>query len=99
MAQRGRPKELHEEDIPRQYIQTFIDDEGIKYTWKYDLDKFEYGPIEVDVVYPSGYKPIFEKQEEQKTINSKIPLKYQTFLNPKNGKQVSYQRAKQLGII
>lgn len=99
MAGRGRPKEIPQVEAPRKFKREYIDDEGIRHVWRYNLDITEYGPIEVELFYPNNYKPIFEKLEEQQQINSKIPLKYQTFLNPKNGKQVAYGRAKQLGLI
>lgn len=99
MAQRGRPKEIPLEEVPRKYTRIYLDEEGVTHIWKYNLDRQPNGPIEVEFSYPPGYRPIFEKLEEQIQINSKIPLKYQTFLNPQSGKMVAYQRAKQLGII
>ena len=37
--------------------------------------------------------------EDLKLKNKKLPKTKQRFINPKNGKEVSYQRAKELGII
>jgi hypothetical protein len=99
MIKRGRPKEIVSEEPPRRFERTYNDIDGSVITWKYDLDKFENGPIEVTSHFPAGYRPMFEILEEQNVINSKIPLKYQTFMNPKNGKYVAYGRAKQLGLI
>ena len=50
---RGRPKEIIHEPKSRKYTQVFEDDEEIS-TWKYDLDKFSNGPIEVNIVYKTG---------------------------------------------
>lgn len=96
---RGRPKEPEYVEPPRKYKREHVDDEGIRAVWKYDLDKQPNGPIEVEFFYPPNYKPMFEKIEERNKVNSKIPLKYQTFLNPLTGKEVAYGRAKQLGLI
>jgi len=95
---RGRPA-ISTEAPPRKFEKTLKYPDGTSAVWKYNLDKFENGPIEVEFFYPANYKPEFEIAEEQEKVNSKIPLKYRTFFNPKNGKKVAYQRAKQLGLI
>jgi hypothetical protein len=74
----------------KQFTRTFIDDDGVNHVWKYDLDKSTSGPIEVLISYPKGY---LETTENIK--NNKIDQKY---LNPANGKYVSYQRARILGL-
>jgi hypothetical protein len=74
----------------RQFTRTYIDDDGTTHTWKYDLDKFNRGPIETTVTYLKEYLT-----ESGKVKDNKIDQKY---LNPANGKYVSYQRARMLGL-
>lgn len=93
---RGRPKETHPEDAPRQFERHYKEYDGITETWRYDLDKFPNGPIEVIVNYPIGYKT---PQELLETKNEGIPLTHRQWLNPANGKMVGYARAKALNLI
>ena len=50
---KGRPKEMQPEDMPRKFLRIYEDDDTIE-TWKYDLNKFERGPIEVDIKWKNG---------------------------------------------
>jgi hypothetical protein len=50
---RGRPKEIIQEPKPTKFIRIYEDDETIT-TWKFDLKKFDKGPIEVDIKYKAG---------------------------------------------
>ena len=50
---KGRPKEMQLEDMPRKFIRIYEDDDTVE-TWKYDLNKFERGPIEVDIKWKNG---------------------------------------------
>ena len=45
---RGRPK-LEIAEAPRKFTREYIDNEGIRTVWKFDLDKFDRGPIEVEL--------------------------------------------------
>jgi len=74
----------------RQFTRTYMDDDGTTHIWKYDLDKFSRGPIETTVNYSKE-----SLSEGGQTKNNKIDQKY---LNPANGKYVSYQRARMLGL-
>ena len=96
---RGRPKSLsiNPEDLPRQFTREMApDDDGGISLWKYDLDKTEKGPIEVEFIYPKGFKSSQEKIDEN---NAKLPFKYREYINPINGKIVGHARAKSLGLI
>lgn len=93
---RGRPPIPHIEDKPRQFIRTYKNDDGTIETWSYDLDKRLNGPLEVNIEYPKDWKsPLDIIGEDQRNL----PITKRTFLNQSTGKFVSYQRAKQLGII
>jgi hypothetical protein len=87
----GRPSESKSEDQPRQFTQTYTDEEGYSQTWHYDLDKSPNGPMMVEIFYPEGY---FEDEKEEN-----LPKTKRKYLNPANGKMVNYQRAKELGIV
>jgi len=50
---KGRPKEMQLEDMPRKFLRIYEDDDTVE-TWKYDLNKFERGPIEVDIKWKNG---------------------------------------------
>jgi hypothetical protein len=50
---RGRPKEIAQEPTLRKFTRVYEDDETIE-TWTFDLDKFERGPINVDIKYKNG---------------------------------------------
>ena len=80
----------------RQYQREFINDDGTTEIWKYDLDKFNKGPIETTTIYPKSYKSPLEVIKEE---NKGIPLTKQQWLNPANGKMVGYTRAKALNLI
>jgi len=81
-------KNTLEEARPRKYSTIFVNDDGVIDTWIYDLDKNPYGPIETNFSYPKNYNLVSETQKD-----NKVDKKY---LNPYNGKYVSYQRYHQL---
>ena len=86
-------KKKQEEIIQsRKFTRSFTDQEGVISIWKYDLDKFNRGPIEVEQVYPKDYMSPIDK-------NKKLPKSQQKFLNPENGRMVGYYRAKTLGLV
>lgn len=97
MAQRGRPKSnetlaAEQAERPTKFERVYTDADGGKQVWKYDLNKNPHGPIEVDIVYPKGTKVAEE-------LEASLPKTKRRYLNPKNGKFVSYQRAKSLGLV
>jgi hypothetical protein len=93
---RGRPKEQPSQEVLSKYSHEYTDNEGIKAIWKYNLDKTDKGPIEVEFIYPTGWKSAQEKINEN---NAKLPFKYREYINPVNGKIVGHARAKSLGLI
>lgn len=50
---RGRPKEQTLDEQPRKFTRIYEDEDTIE-TWTYNLDKFDKGPISVDIVYKAG---------------------------------------------
>lgn len=50
---RGRPKEYIHEEKPRKFTRVY-EDEDTNEIWTYNLDKFDKGPINVDITYKSG---------------------------------------------
>ena len=77
----------------RQFIRTYEHEGGIKDIWTYDLDKSQNGPISVETIYPKGYKHPLVKDDYE------LPLTQRKWINPANGKEVGYTRAKNLGLI
>jgi len=65
-------------------------EDGSICVWKYDKKKNAYGPYSTTTKYPPGYK--FYR-------NVKIAKSQRTYLNPKTGREVSYARARNLGLV
>jgi hypothetical protein len=72
---------------------TYEDADGTKQVWQYSTTG---DLMSVSIYYPKNYT---SDAEDLKLKNKKLPKSKQRFINPKNGKEVSYQRAKELGII
>jgi hypothetical protein len=92
MSKRGRPKSSRQDDNPIKFTREIIYEDGVKLLWTYDLSKRKFGPIKVEIAYPSSYNTFEEEQEL-------LPMSKRKFLNLNTGKWVSYGRAKQLGLI
>lgn len=75
---------------------TFKELNGVTHTWFFKKDQLNLGPFKVTIDYPKDYS---SEEEDRKTSNKKVSKTKQRFINPNNGKEVSYQRAKQLGLI
>jgi hypothetical protein len=71
------------------HTRTFIEDDGVISVWEYDPSRHTNGPCEITMKYP---KDFLTKEQKPQTLN-KTEQKY---LNPNNGKYVSYQRYQQL---
>jgi ATPase subunit of ABC transporter with duplicated ATPase domains len=68
---RGRPKEIIHEPAPRKFIRVY-EDELTTETWKFDLDKFDKGPIEVDVKYKAGAEKLLKQMAKEAKQQKKI---------------------------
>lgn len=76
---------------PRSVYQLeFEEEDGTTSIWKYDKKKNPNGPYQTVIKYPPGYNFYPDK---------KIPKTKKKYLNPKTGKEVSYARAKTLGLV
>jgi len=65
---RGRPTSIIQETASRKFNRVYEDDETIE-TWTFDLDKFDKGPISVDIKYKVGAdKAIKARAKEAKQI-------------------------------
>ena len=86
---------MAKEESLRKFTRVYKHSDGIIATWVYDLDKTTHGPLEVNFDYPKNYN--FEEEiKKRMEYQNKMDKKY---LNPHNGKYVSYGRAKALGLI
>ena len=94
IEKRGRPTiaSTDPDQQPRKFTREFTNFIGIRSVWKYDLDAYPNGPISVENFYPNGFVADVEKE-------NKLPKTQRKYINPANGKEVSYGRAKQLGLI
>lgn len=79
---RGRPKEIIHEPTSRKFTRTY-DDEFTIETWKFDLDKFSRGPIEVDIKYKAGAEKKL-KQIAKETKQDKKTARQMKKINENN---------------
>ena len=69
---------------------------GIVTTYTYRGASIATGIEKAEFEYPKEYLDDFAKKEK---IKNNLPKTKQMFLNPKTGKEVSYYRAKALGLV
>lgn len=69
---------------------------GIKTTYTYRGSSIVSGIEKAEFEYPKEYLDEFNKKEKYK---KNLPKTKQMYLNPKTGKEVSYYRAKTLGLV
>jgi hypothetical protein len=69
---------------------------GIVTTYTYRGSNISTGIEKAEFEYPKGYVEQFSKEQKR---SSNLPKTKQMFLNPKTGKEVSYYRAKTLGLV
>ena len=63
---RGRPKEIIDEPKPTKFERRYEDEDSVE-VWKFDLKKFDKGPIEVNITYKAGA----EKRLKQRAKDTK----------------------------
>jgi hypothetical protein len=63
---RGRPKEIVDEPKPTKFERRYEDEDSVE-VWKFDLKKFDKGPIEVNITYKAGA----EKRLKQRAKDTK----------------------------
>tara|TARA_R110000868_G_scaffold162696_1_gene394145 strand:+ start:208 stop:450 length:243 start_codon:yes stop_codon:yes gene_type:complete len=68
----------------------------IKRTYTYRGDSIVNGIKSVTIEYPVGYLKEFE---ESRKGNKDLPKTKQLYTNPATGKEVSYSRARAIGLI
>jgi hypothetical protein len=86
---RGRPKEQVLEDQPRKFIRVYEDEYTIE-TWSFNLDKFDKGPIQVDIKYKAGAEKAIRlnaKQAKQEKKTARQIKKINEANNKRTGKK------------
>lgn len=69
---RGRPKEIPQQEAPRKFTRTYEDETTVE-TWTFNLDKFDKGPVSVDIKYKNGVdKRWVKEQNEQKRVKKEM---------------------------
>jgi len=68
---RGRPTVAIQEIPPRRFTRVYEDDETIE-TWTFDLDKFDKGPISVDIKYKVGADKAIKLRAKEAKQQKKI---------------------------
>lgn len=69
---------------------------GIITTYTYRSDSIVSGILKAEFEYPKEYLDELNKKEKHQ---KSLPKTKQMFMNPKTGKEVSYYRAKSLGLV
>ena len=69
---------------------------GIVTTYTYRTHSITSGIEKAEFEYPKEYLDSFKKKEK---YTKNLPKTKQMYLNPKTGKEVSYYRAKALGLV
>jgi len=72
---------------PRKFQYVYIDDDGTESTWKYDLDKFPNGPIEVTNKFPAGYDKMMKKQQKEAKLAKSLSVLEKAKQAKKDGKK------------
>lgn len=86
---RGRPKEIIQEEAPRKFIRVYEDEYTIE-TWSFNLDKFDKGPIQVDIKYKAGAEKAIRlnaKQAKQEKKTARQMKKIDEANNKRRGKK------------
>jgi hypothetical protein len=81
---RGRPKEIIHEPSPTKFNRVYEDEYTIE-TWKFDLNKFDKGPIEVDIKYKTGAEKALKLKAKEAKQEKKI-ARQMNKINNKNKK-------------
>jgi hypothetical protein len=81
---RGRPKEIIHEPSPTKFNRVYEDEYTIE-TWKFDLNKFDKGPIEVDIKYKAGAEKALKLKAKEAKQEKKI-ARQMNKINNKNKK-------------
>jgi len=71
IERRGRPKEIEQEPAPTKFTRVYEDEYTIE-TWKFDLNKFDKGPIEVDIKYKAGAEKALKLRAKEAKQQKKI---------------------------
>ena len=82
IERRGRPKEIEQEPAPTKFNRVYEDEYTIE-TWKFDLNKFDKGPIEVDIKYKAGAEKTLKLRAKEAKQQKKIDRQMKK-INTKN---------------
>ena len=81
----------------KQLVKTFkCDITGIVTTYTYRVDSVTSGIEKAEFEYPKGYLEQFAKEQKRQ---DNLPKTKRLYLNPATGKEVSYARARAIGLL
>jgi hypothetical protein len=81
---RGRPSTIVQEPTTRKFSRVYEDEETTT-TWTFDLDKFDRGPVSVDIKYKVGAEKA-SKARAKETKQIKKTARQMKKINNKNKK-------------
>ena len=79
---RGRPATIVQEEAPRKFTRVYEDEYTIE-TWSFNLDKFDKGPIQVDIKYKAGAEKAIKQNAKQAKQDKKTSRQMKK-INEKN---------------
>jgi hypothetical protein len=79
---RGRPATIVQEEAPRKFTRVYEDEYAIE-TWSFNLDKFDKGPIQVDIKYKAGAEKAIKQNAKQAKQDKKTSRQMKK-INEKN---------------
>jgi hypothetical protein len=68
---RGRPAAIIQEEAPRKFTRVYEDEYAVE-TWSFDLNKFDKGPIQVDIKYKAGAEKAIKLNAKQSKQDKKV---------------------------
>jgi hypothetical protein len=83
-------------------IHKWIAENGDRMQVIYDPTVFKNGPISIEIVPEGGFSKMVAEADVVLTFNrsnDSLPKTKRKYINPANGKEVGYARAKTLGLI
>jgi hypothetical protein len=88
---RGRPKEIVQEPQPLKFERRYEDDECTE-VWKYDLNKWDKGPISIEITYKPGVVKNWGNKLKETKAAKKIARQMKKIKNKQNGTKTSKSR-------
>jgi hypothetical protein len=88
---RGRPKEIITEPKPTKFERRYEDDDCTE-VWKYDLNKWDKGPISIEITYKPGVIKNWGNKLKEVKAAKKVARQMKKIKNKENDRKHSVRR-------